>query len=166
MTGPASPFAVGFLTYAMMRATLLLELGEIDLHAVEHGAPMAGECGHRDGFLDLAIGRAGELADLRVEVRAVAARNLGGHPERRSAPSSSVDSAVFGLSWIALELVPRRGDALLRERLEERRDEARASSGCPDRSPWRCRAQRERSTENSVAAIAISLLRFVMIRFL
>jgi hypothetical protein len=60
----------------LLPAHLLLEGIEIDLHAVEDGAPVARQRGHRDRLLDLLVGGAGTLGVLRVRPNAVSARDL------------------------------------------------------------------------------------------
>ena len=59
----------------------VLEGGEIDLHAVEHRAPVPRDGGHGDGFADFLVGGAVRLGDGGVEIDAVLARDLRRHRE-------------------------------------------------------------------------------------
>src|ERR1700730_868294 len=58
------------------RVGLLLERGEVDLHAVEHSAPVARDRRHGHGLAHLLVGRAVRLGGSGVEIDAIEARDL------------------------------------------------------------------------------------------
>ena len=60
---------------------LVFERRQIDLHAIEHGAPVARYRSHRDRFANLLVGGAIGLGNRRVEIHAVLAWDLRGDRE-------------------------------------------------------------------------------------
>ena len=120
------------------RVDLLLEGRQVDLHAVEHRAPVPHDRRHRDGLADFLVGRAIGLGGGGVEIDAVLAGDLRGDREADQLLGLAVERGV-GIELHRLEFGPGAGDADFRERLEEASAPSRASARCPCRSPSRSR---------------------------